>query len=125
MGDRLKAGELGRQAEQAAAAYFLRQGYQILAANYAVPRLGELDLVMRRDDRLVFVEVKARSNADAFGGLPATITKAKLRRLHRTAACYLKEMHLMNLDASFLAALIKTDRSGNILSLDTEPIEWM
>jgi Holliday junction resolvase-like predicted endonuclease len=125
MAEQIKAGELGRQAEQAAAAYFQQQGYQILAANYAVPRLGELDLIMRRDDRLVFVEVKARSDAVAFGGLPATITKAKLGRMRKTAACYLKEKHLMNMDTSFLAALIKTDRSGHILSLETEPIEWL
>jgi putative endonuclease len=125
MAERRTTGEVGRLAEQAAAAYFMRQGYQVLASNYSVPRLGELDLVLRDSKGLVFVEVKARCNADAFGGLPATITRAKLGRLRRTAACFLKDNNLMNMDTMFLAALIKLDRSGNILSLETEPIEWM
>lgn len=116
---------LGRQAEQAAALYFARQGFQILASNYSVPRLGELDLVLCRYDRVTFVEVKARRDADAFGGLPATISAAKLRRLRKAAWCFLKEKHLMNMDAEFLAALIKIDGSGQVLSLNTEPIEWI
>jgi putative endonuclease len=116
---------LGRKAEQAAADYFVQQGFQILASNYLVPRLGELDLVLRRQDRVTFVEVKARRDAESFGGLPATITPAKLIRLRKAAWCFLKEKQLLNMDAEFLAALIKINEKGQVLSLNTEPIEWM
>jgi Holliday junction resolvase-like predicted endonuclease len=115
----------GQQAEQAAADHYAGQGYEILARNYLVPRLGELDLVLYRQNRLSFVEVKARHNAEAFGGLPAAITPAKLRRLRKAAWCFLKERQYMNMDTEFLAALVDIDSNGGVVSLHTEPIEWL
>lgn len=118
-----QAAELGRRAEAAVADYLVSQGYRICARNYLVPRLGELDLVAWKESRLTVIEVKARTNADNFGGLPATITAAKIRRLRQATWCYLKEMQLLNTDVSFLAALVKIMRDGNIGSIEIMPIE--
>ena len=52
---------LGRRGEEAAAKHLKRRSYRILARNYNCP-LGEIDLVCRDGDTIVFVEVKTRSS---------------------------------------------------------------
>lgn len=115
----------GRLAERAVAGLLQEQGYEICTANYLVPGLGELDLIVRRGGRLTIIEVKARQNADEYGGLPSSITPGKLRRMRNAAWCYLKENHLMNLDVSFLAALVKIDSLGGVKSIELVPIECL
>jgi putative endonuclease len=53
----------GLSAEGRAAAFLIAKGYRILARRFRTP-LGEIDIVARRRDMLVFVEVKARDNFD-------------------------------------------------------------
>ncbi|MEW5941133.1 MAG: YraN family protein, partial [Chloroflexota bacterium] len=52
---------VGRWGEQAAAEYLEKRGYLILARNFRTKH-GEIDLIARQDNILVFVEVKARSS---------------------------------------------------------------
>ena len=79
--------ERGRQGEDAALAYLLLQGLVLLERNYLC-RGGELDLIMRDGDGVVFVEVRLRSGA-AFGGALASITPAKQRRMVVAAQTWL------------------------------------
>lgn len=115
----------GKRAEVAVARHLQMLGYEICTANYRVPRIGELDLVIRKGTQIIVVEVKARSNSSTYGGLPDTITTAKLRRLRRTTLCYLQEMQLLNNDVSFLAAFVRLDSDGEVLDITTSPIEWL
>src|ERR1044072_608178 len=62
--DRVAAFGLGLSAESRAAAYLVAKGYRILARRWKSP-LGEIDIVARRRQLLVFVEVKARASLDA------------------------------------------------------------
>ncbi|GAB2587708.1 YraN family protein [Dyella jejuensis] len=59
----------------------------LLARNYTT-RYGELDLVMRDGDTVVFVEVRHRIRAD-YGDAAASVTAAKQARLVRTAQLWL------------------------------------
>lgn len=77
----------GALAERWAARYLQQQGLVLAGQNYR-SRFGEIDLVMRDGDVLVFVEVRLRSNA-SFGGAAASIDARKQQRLVRTAECYL------------------------------------
>ena len=77
---------LGLDGEDAAVAELERRGYEIVARRYRT-RLGELDIVARDGDVLVFVEVKARSSP-AFGDGLEAITGDKRRRLVRMAHEY-------------------------------------
>lgn len=120
----LSAAQSGRLAEQATAEHLISQGYEICAANYQVHQIGEIDLIARRNGNLTIVEVKARRRAEAFGGLPAAITPGKLRKMRRTAWCYLKETRQMNCDVTFLAALVQLDPKGYVADLSIIPIEW-
>ena len=77
----------GRQAELIAAWFLRLKGFTIEAVRYRTP-VGELDLVARRGDLLVFVEVKQRRlEADARGAL----TPRQQARITRAAAAYLQQ----------------------------------
>lgn len=77
----------GDLAEQRAYQYLIGQGLTLVARNVG-STLGEIDLVMRDRDSLVFVEVRQRSRPD-FGGAAASVTVAKQQRLRREAQRYL------------------------------------
>lgn len=61
--ERVAAFRTGISAESRAAAYLMAKGYRILAKRFRTP-YGEIDLVARRRNLLVFVEVKARASLD-------------------------------------------------------------
>ena len=81
----LRHGELG---ERAAKRHLKRNGLKFLTANFRSDR-GEVDLIFRDQDCLVFIEVKTRSSED--WARPAAAVKAeRRRRLTRTALDYLR-----------------------------------
>jgi putative endonuclease len=80
---------LGRAVEREVARWLEREGLAVVARNHRNAG-GEIDLVVRDDDTLVFVEVKARSRTD-HGGALAAIDRDKRRRLQRAASVYLAE----------------------------------
>ena len=67
--------QFGQTAEKYVAKYLSDKGYKVLAHNFSIAE-GELDLVCKDKQTLVFVEVKARSY-EAFGGPLAAVTPAK------------------------------------------------
>ena len=77
----------GKQGEGMAARFLERQGLHILVRNYRC-RQGEVDLVARDGDTLVFVEVRWRSSM-RFGGAAESIDARKQRRLLAAARHYL------------------------------------
>jgi len=79
---------LGASGEDAAARFYRSHGYEILARNWRVKE-GELDLVCRRGETIVFVEVKTRSS-NRFGTGAEAVTPAKQRRLRTLAVLWLK-----------------------------------
>jgi len=81
--------DTGEAAERHALDYLTRQGLRLVVANYR-SRFGEIDLILRDGDVLVFAEVRMRKNAD-FGGARASITPAKQARLIKTANQYLTQ----------------------------------
>jgi putative endonuclease len=78
---------LGKWGEDLACAELVRRGYAVLARRYRT-RLGEIDIICRDGETLVFVEVKARANR-RFGGGAAAITLAKQRRMAHMALDFL------------------------------------
>jgi putative endonuclease len=81
----LRYGVLG---ERAAKKHLKRQGLKFLTANFRSSR-GEIDLVFRDDDCLVFVEVKTRSSEE-WSRPAAAVNAERRRRLTRTALDYLR-----------------------------------
>lgn len=81
--------DTGQFFETLAAFYLQQQGLQLLAQNVSC-RYGELDLVMRQQECLVFVEVKYRKSS-GFGSAAAMVTAAKQHKLRATAHWYLQQ----------------------------------
>src|SRR6266581_8264653 len=81
----LQRGQLG---ERAARKHLRRLGMKYLTANFRSPR-GELDLIFRDGDCLVFVEVKTRSS-ESWTRPAAAVNARKRRLLTQTALDYLK-----------------------------------
>jgi putative endonuclease len=75
--------------EAAAAQYLANAGYTIVERNYRC-RAGEIDIVARDGDQLVFVEVRTRSSA-RFGTPEESITRAKADKMRACAFTYLVE----------------------------------
>ncbi|MEG0156902.1 MAG: YraN family protein [Anaerovoracaceae bacterium] len=78
---------LGAFGEEKAAELLMEKGYEIIARNFAC-RGGEIDLIAKDKNRLIFVEVKTRTNL-AYGRPSEALTPKKLERLRRAAAYYL------------------------------------
>ena len=89
-GRRTSAQASGGAAEEAAANFLVRKGLEIVARNYRT-RLGEIDLVARDGDTLVFVEVRMRSG-QGFGGARASVDAGKQRRLVAAARQFLSRL---------------------------------
>ena len=89
----------GKDSEAAAARLLKRSGYRILEKNYR-NAIGEIDIIAREGESLVFVEVKARRSG-RFGSAKGAITRQKQQKLSRTALLYLKETGQTEASARF------------------------
>ena len=103
---------LGRAAEEAAAALLLGAGLRIVERNVRFA-LGELDLVCRDGDRVVFVEVKCRQAR--WGDAPAAaVSWQKRRRLVQLAQLYLKARGLTEARCRFDVVAVTEDIDGHL-----------
>lgn len=84
------AKQLGIRAENLAAEFLQAQGYEIIARNWSC-KGGELDIIARHQELLVFIEVKARHTQDA-GDAFAAITPRKKERLLQAISNYLNTL---------------------------------
>lgn len=83
---------IGQITEEIAAQYLNKQGLTLLAKNVH-SRQGEIDLVMKEHDTLVFVEVKYRKN-NAFGGAISAVSYKKQQKIKQCATFYLQQSGL-------------------------------
>lgn len=91
--------------EQLAACHLQAQGMELLAGNWR-SRRGELDLVMKDGDTVVFVEVRQRSGS-GHGSAAESIVAAKLARLRHTAGMYLLSQYgTADVDSRFDVVLV-------------------
>ena len=107
---------LGDHAEKSACQFLRRHGLAFVTGNYRCRR-GEIDLVMRDRDSLVFVEVRDRRHTD-FGRAAETISAAKRARIIHCARCYMSHHRAWNMPARFDVVCIEGDTT------DTH-IEWL
>ena len=88
--------ELGRWGEALAANSLTEKGYSNIDQNYRSP-YGEIDLIGRHRDSLVFVEVKTHSS-DAYGLPEASVTASKREHLIASAQAYLQKYPKPNIE---------------------------
>lgn len=107
---------LGSKGEDIAVRFLRRKKFGILERNYRNDRgraLGEIDIVAKEGDELVFVEVKTRTSVKGEDSLPEeAITPEKLRRLSRIAESYVRERSLSDVAYRFDALSILMPEDG-------------
>jgi len=91
--------KLGVRGEALAWNFLRKQGYEIVEKNYRT-RLGEIDVVARKQGTLVFIEVKTRRN-HRFGLPEEAVDWKKRRKLARVAESFLQTRKLENTPSRF------------------------
>jgi len=100
----------GNNEEQFAASFLEQQGMVVLDRNFVFNH-GEIDIVARDGNELVFVEVKARRSAK-FGSPEEAVTPAKQALLRRTAEGYVRERNLYGIPCRFDVVAILMEPGG-------------
>ncbi len=111
--DRKETGKLG---EKLAQEYLSRKGCKILAANYRVGRLGEVDLIAADGERICFIEVKTRTG-NTYGTPAEAVSWKKQQTIRQVAACFLKAHGAVNAPVQFDIMEVLVSREGKLLEL--------
>ena len=85
--------KLGEKGEELARKFLKKKGYKLIEQNYKTP-LGEIDIIAKDKDTVVFIEVKARESL-AYGLPFEAVNSAKKRKIANVAHQYLKRFKKM------------------------------
>ena len=106
---------LGKSGEDLACRELERRGYAILARRYR-RRRGELDIIARDGETVVFVEVKTRHD-HAFGQAAEAVGLLKRRRMGQLAMDYVLRHHLTNCPCRFDVVSIHFDQERPVIEV--------
>jgi len=81
--------KMGRLGEQLAARFLVGKGYRVLAKNFYT-RYGEIDLVVSKNDEIIFVEVKTRTSSE-YGYPEVAVDNNKIKNLLKAIQIYFKD----------------------------------
>ncbi len=90
---------LGERGEMVACRFLKEHGYEILEKNYRC-KLGEIDVIARRQGRLAFVEIKTRTSAQ-FGAPQEAVNLQKQEKIFKVAQWYIKEKKFVKIPIAF------------------------
>ena len=100
-----KSGEKG---EAIAVRQLKKNGYKIIETNYRI-QLGEIDVIAKDKDTIVFVEVKARRSVH-FGSPKGAVTTQKQKKISTVALYYLKATNQITAKARFDVVAVNLNR---------------
>ena len=106
----MDAKEFGKKGEGIAARHLEKLGYKVLEKNYRTP-VGEIDIVARDGQSVVFVEVKARRDA-SFGAPELKVDRRKQRQVSRAAFLYMTRKRVTNSPCRFDVVSVSATPGG-------------
>jgi putative endonuclease len=112
----MKKRETGILGEKVAGEFLGRNGYQIIETNYRCPG-GEIDIIARQRDTLVFIEVRAKTSR-RFGIPEESITPIKMERLRTVAAHYGQNHDNLPEARRIDVVAIEMDRHGRVARIE-------
>ncbi len=101
----------GEESEREAAEFLVAHGYHIIAQNYRSGR-NEIDIICRKDNQLIFVEVKS-SATDTFGGAAYKVNLTKQRSIIAAAQGFIQNSNV-NYDAYRFDVVVITKNRGEL-----------
>ena len=90
---------IGDRCEEVAIRFLQQNGYTIIEKNFVLNH-GEIDIVAKENETLVFIEVKTR-RSKKFGAPEEAVTPKKQEIIRRTAEAYVVQKKLTNIDCRF------------------------
>jgi len=91
---------IGKIGEQLAACELLNKEHDLLELNFSAPRLGEIDIISKSEDTLIFTEVKTQTYGHGWGSPSNQIDVNKMDRIMNTVQFYM-DSHELNCDFRF------------------------
>jgi putative endonuclease len=107
----------GQYSEALAANYLVTKGFTILAQNFRYKRF-EIDIIVKKGELIVFVEVKARKN-NLFGNPEAFVSKKKIRAIRLVAEHYLRSKnHKQTIRFDIISVLGRKEGGVEVMHLE-------
>jgi putative endonuclease len=107
---------LGNLGEDIAASFFKSKNFEIIERNYRFGKIGEIDIIIRKHNLIIFAEVKNR-NSREFGGAYYSITERKKRTLKKVAGHFLHtHPYLYTKDITY---------RYDMIAIDAGKVEWI
>lgn len=112
--------EIGFDSESAVLDYMTQKGYRLLVRNFSVHNVGELDIVMTKDEDVYVIEVKSRlvTNISNWGDPELAINPNKLRKMKNTVRYLVTKYGLYDSNIVFMAGSVLHDRNGKVLNIN-------
>ena len=100
--------------EEKAAKYLKKQKYKIIKRNFK-NKLGEIDIIAKQKDVVVFVEVKTRTD-ESFGFAAEAVDSKKQQKIRNVALLYTQKHNISNFRFDVVEVYIKDDRINHIIN---------
>ncbi len=110
-----KRQKFGKIGESIAEKLLRKKGYKILERNYRT-NLGEIDIIAKHKNVIVFVEVKARKS-DRYGTAKYAVTPSKQKKISMVALSYLKKTGCIDSRARFDVVAINENRGDSSIEI--------
>jgi putative endonuclease len=115
--------DLGDKGEELAVKHLKKKGYRILVRNYKAPT-GEIDIIADDRGKLVFVEVKTRTD-DLFGQPEEAVNLKKQNRIKKTALHYMSRLKKERPARFDIVSVHVRDKTGKINHIeDAFEVYW-
>ena len=110
--------KIGNKGEDIAELFLINKGYEILKRNY-YSRYGEIDIIGKKEEGIIFFEVKTRTN-EKFGNPEDSIDSKKIECMISTALCFLDDYSEFEQDwrLDLLAIKLFLDGSNEIIHFE-------
>lgn len=113
----MKNNELGKIGEVVAKNYLINKGFEFITENYFT-RYGEIDLIFKDKDILIFIEVKARKNKKH---LETAIGFRKVKNLRASAEIFLEKENISFNETRFDVLFILLDSEEKVVEIGYRP----
>jgi len=106
--------QFGSIGEKIALQHLIENDYNIVETNYRIGKIGEIDIIARKDEFLCFIEVKTRSS-DLFGTPSEAVVRHKQMTIRKLAQIYITSKKLSNVYLRFDIVEIRAKKSDSII----------
>ena len=113
----IKAVTIGDLGEKYAAEYMEKHGYKIVGRNYH-SKFGEIDIIARKDEYIIFCEVKARRSV-AFGYPSEYVDFRKRQKIIKTAYKYIEENNIESAVRFDVCEIFHTETANGEIKLES------